>query len=166
MQNKKLLLGVSYLVLMLISPVSAIAGREAVLRLTVHGYISPLPEWRNAMDQVIDTLDFEFIGLGDDLNPDRSRDSKTAVAKLVNAYSELVSVKIDRPKDCWIGSGQVRDQDVIFLHNRIPHVTDSHLHFRERELQEFAVRFKGQGYGALTGDVRCHKSGSLTYLGH
>jgi hypothetical protein len=165
MLNKKLSLIVPGVLLLLTPPVSAIAGRDAVLRLTVSGVIKPPPEWQDAQNRPVHALDFQFDGFSDPSRPDRERDSKIAIAKLVNAESNHVGVTLSRPQDCWIGVGRINDHDVYFIHNKVPHGSDREIEIKVGDLQEFSVRFKGRGYGSYYGKVTCNRFGSLTYQG-
>lgn len=165
MQKKTWIYTSFWLLLVMTSPATAITSREAVLRLSVSGMIKPPPEWRDALNKVIQSLDFEFSGVSYPDNPNRERDSKIAQAKLVNAWSESVVVKLERPQQCRIGMGHIRDSDVIFLHNKVAYATDGDLSFPAEKLQDFAIRFRGTGYAALEGSVSCAKNGTLTYMG-
>lgn len=165
MQKKSCLYPILWLLLVLTVPATAISGREAVLRLSVRGVIKPPPEWRDAMNQLISTLEFEFSGVSDSNRPDRDRDSRISQAKLLNAWTNPVTVKLERPSNCRIGSGHIRDADVVFLHNDISYPSNGDLTLPTEQLQNFAIRFRGKGYGALEGDVSCGRNGTLTYVG-
>jgi hypothetical protein len=165
MQKKTWIYTIFWLLLVMTSSATAIMGREAVLRLSVAGMIKPPPEWRDALNKVIQSLDFEFSGVSDSTNPNRERDSKISQAKLVNAWSESVLVKLERPQQCRIGMGHIRDMDVIFLHNKTAYASDGELSFPAEKLQDFAIRFRGAGNAELEGSVSCAKNGTLTYIG-
>ena len=165
MQKKSYLYAIFWLLLIMTSPATAISGREAVLRLSVRGVIKPPPEWRDALNQVISSLEFEFSGVSESNRPDRDRDSRVAQAKLVNAWTNPVTVKLERPSNCRIGPGHIRDTDVVFLHNDISYASNGDLTLPTEQLQNFSIRFRGKGYGALEGEVSCSRNGTLTYMG-
>lgn len=147
-----------------VAPSNHTFAADAVLRLNVEGFIAPAPSWRNAADEVIQSMKFEFRLISDASNPFINRDSQKMLAKLVNAQTDPAEISLIRPKGCAIGSGSIKDRDVALMQNGIAHSADGNFQMNGRQLQEFMIRFRREGgYGSLSGKVACDVSGELIY---
>ena len=150
------------IVLIYISFTDLALGRAAVLRLNVQGEIKPTPIWVNESGP-IDHLNLDFSQfVPSDAHRYKAVDSTVGRFKLVNGEPNS-SIRILRPQLCSIGSIQIRDFHVQFIHNKMVHSQDENIQIDEK-IQEFSLRFAAiGGYYGYKGYVRCEQNGSITY---